>query len=74
MRNNDKDNLDKFNPLSDEGIFLGYSNSSRSYRILINNTSTIEEYIHVVFDESNHFPEKSAALMMKNSLSLKVQL
>lgn len=57
MYNNGKDNLGKFNPHSDEGIFLGYSNSSKSYRIFNKHTSTIEESIHVVFDESNHDEE-----------------
>ena len=30
---NTKDNLGKFDPKSDVGIFLGYSNSSKAYRV-----------------------------------------
>lgn len=55
---NGKDNLDKFDPRSDEGIFLGYSNISRSYRIFNKCTSVIEKSSHIIFDDSNHFREK----------------
>lgn len=33
---NTKDNLGKFDPKVDEGIFVGYSDRSKAYRILIN--------------------------------------
>lgn len=32
---NGKDNTGEFDPWRDKGIFMGYSNSSRSYRIII---------------------------------------
>ena len=51
--NNDKDNLGKFDEKSDEGIFLGYSLSSKAYRIYNKRTLTIEESMHVSFDETN---------------------
>ena len=51
--NNGKDNLGKFDAKSDEGIFLGYSLHSKAYRIYNKRTMTIEESIHVSFDESN---------------------
>ncbi|KAJ9547066.1 hypothetical protein OSB04_019609 [Centaurea solstitialis] len=44
---NNKDNLGKFDSKSDDGIFLGYSSISKTYRV-----QTIEETIHVRFDES----------------------
>ena len=50
---NTKDNLDKFDPESDKGIFLGYSSRSKAYRIYNKRTLTIEESMHVNFDE-NH--------------------
>lgn len=50
--NNDKDNLGKFDEKSDEGIFLGYSLTSKAYRIFNKRTLVIEEYMHVTFDES----------------------
>ena len=30
---NTKDNLDKFDPKSDKGIFIGYSNRSKAYKV-----------------------------------------
>ena len=56
--NNDKDNLGKFDEKSDEGIFLGYSLSSKSFRIYNKRTLTIEESMHVSFDESNTSKEE----------------
>ena len=38
---------------SNEGIFVGYSMYSKAYRIYNKRTKTIEESIHVIFDESN---------------------
>ena len=49
--NNGKDDLGKFDPRSDEGVFVGYSSSSKDYRIFNKRTQCIEESIHVVFDE-----------------------
>ena len=51
--NNEKDDLGKFNYKSDESIFLGYSSSSKTYRVYDKRTYTVEESIHVTFDESN---------------------
>ena len=56
--NNGKDNLGKFDIKSDEGIFLGYSTSSKAYRIFNKRTLTVEESIHVVFDEANPLPSR----------------
>ena len=52
IHNNGKDNLKKFDPKSDEGIFLGYSTSSKVYGVFNKRTLVVEENIHVVFDES----------------------
>jgi len=46
MLNNDKDNLGKLDAKSDEGIFLGYSLQSKSFRIYNKRTMIIEEFIH----------------------------
>ena len=53
MLNNGKENLGKFDAKVDEGIFFGYSSNSKAYRIYNKRTMTIEESIHVTFDESN---------------------
>ncbi|KAH9716748.1 Integrase catalytic domain-containing protein [Citrus sinensis] len=50
---NTKDNLGKFDPKSDVGIFLGYSNSNKAYRVYNKRTLIVEESMHVTFDESN---------------------
>ena len=52
IHNNKKKNLDKFDARSKKGIFLGYSTSSKAYRVFNKNFLIIEESIHVVFDES----------------------
>ncbi|KAG8639749.1 hypothetical protein MANES_14G166140v8 [Manihot esculenta] len=49
------DNLGKFDSKTNEGIFLGYSTSSKSYRVFNKRTLIVEESMHVVFDESNPF-------------------
>src|SRR5581483_8045317 len=49
---NNKDNLGKFDEKSDEGIFLGYSTSSKAFRVFNKRRQTIEESIHVRFDET----------------------
>ncbi|KAH9679892.1 Integrase catalytic domain-containing protein [Citrus sinensis] len=50
---NTKDNLGKFDPKSDIGIFLEYSNSSKAYRVYNKRTLVVEESMHITFDESN---------------------
>ncbi|CAH9088992.1 unnamed protein product [Cuscuta europaea] len=50
--NNGKDYLKPFDPKSDEGIFLGYSTTSKAFQILNKRTLVVEESIHVVFE--NH--------------------
>ncbi|CAH9089121.1 unnamed protein product, partial [Cuscuta epithymum] len=49
--NNGKDYLKPFDPKSDEGIFLGYSATSKAFRILNKRTLVVEESIHVVFEK-----------------------
>ena len=50
--NNGKDNLGKFDVKADEGIFLGYSQSSKAYRVFNKRLQIVEEFVHVSFDES----------------------
>ena len=51
---NTKDNLGKFDAKADVGIFLGYSTSSKAFRVFNKRTMAIEESIHVIFYESNN--------------------
>jgi hypothetical protein len=48
---NDKDNLGKFDAKSNEGI---YAINSKAYRVYNKRSLTIEESIHVVFDEVHY--------------------
>ncbi|GKD43965.1 retrovirus-related pol polyprotein from transposon TNT 1-94 [Tanacetum coccineum] len=48
---NDRDDLGKMKPKADIGIFIGYSKSSRGFRIYNRRTKKIIETIHVKFDE-----------------------
>ena len=50
--NNGKDQLRAFQAKSDEGVFLGYSDTSEAFRIINKRTLVVEESIHVVFDEN----------------------
>ena len=48
---NDQENLGKFDAKSDEGIFLGYSTTSRAYRVFNKRTKTVMESINVKIDD-----------------------
>ncbi|KAL9262048.1 Retrovirus-related Pol polyprotein from transposon RE2-like protein [Drosera capensis] len=45
----------KFDPKTDEGTFLGYSINSKAFRVYNKRTQTVEESVHVSFDESEIF-------------------
>ena len=47
---NTKDQLGKFDAKFDEGIFVGYSDRSKAYRIYNKRTNIIEETLHVSFE------------------------
>ena len=47
----DREHLGKFDSRSDEGIFLGYSTTSRAYRVYNVRTKTMMESINVVVDD-----------------------
>jgi len=47
----DRENLEKIDPKSDEGIFLGYSTNGRAYRVFNKRTGTVMESINVVIDD-----------------------
>ena len=45
---NEKKNIDKFEPKSEPRIFLGYSETSRAYRIYNLKNNFVEESPHVI--------------------------
>ena len=49
IHNNDKKDLDKFEKKSNIGIFLGYSEQSRVYKVFNNDSKSMKETPHVVF-------------------------
>jgi len=51
--NNGKDDLGKFDARSDEGVFVGYSSTSKAYRVFNKRTLCVEESMHLIFDESD---------------------
>ena len=72
---NTKDNLRKFNSKCDSGILLGYSKLSNAYRVYNSRTLTVEETIHVRFNDNEPDTtmselDESFAKMKKKLLSL----
>nr|KAJ0227036.1 hypothetical protein LSAT_V11C100049630 [Lactuca sativa] len=49
---NSKENRNKFDVKADEGIFLGYSLSSKAYRVLNKRSKRIKETYYVTFDDN----------------------
>jgi len=60
MHNNGKDDLEKFNHMNDETIFLGYSPHSKAYKVFNKRTVCVEESVHLLFDETNSLIEYDA--------------
>ena len=48
----DRENVGKFDSWSDEGIFLGYSSTSKAYQVYNKRTMKVMETVNVVIDES----------------------
>ena len=48
---NDKEHKRKFDPKSDEGLFLGYSPNSRAYRMFNKRSKIVMESTNVVVDD-----------------------
>ncbi|CAM9000128.1 unnamed protein product [Rhodiola kirilowii] len=67
VHNNGKNQLGKFDPRSDEGIFVGFGLHSKAYKVFNKRTKLFEESVHVIFDEesmnndSGHVPDVHVA-------------
>ena len=57
---NDREQLGKFQPKSDKGVFLGYSLNNRAYRVYNLCTQTIMESINVVINDFNDVSGESS--------------
>jgi len=49
--NNGKENMGNFDEKADLGLFIGYFLTSHAYRIYNKRLMTVEESVHVIFDE-----------------------
>ena len=49
----DRENVGKFDSQTNEGIFLGYSSTSKAYRVYNKRTMKVFETVNVVIDESS---------------------
>ena len=56
---NDREHLGKFDSKSDQGVFLGHSNYSRSYRVYNLRTQTLLESTNIIVDDHIDFSEFS---------------
>ena len=54
----DRENVGKFDSRNDEGIFLGYSSTSKAYQVYNKRTKKVMETINVVIDEASEFSFK----------------
>nr|GEW65150.1 hypothetical protein [Tanacetum cinerariifolium] len=59
---NDSENLGKFQPKADIGIFIGYASTKKDFRIYNRRTRRIVETIHVDFDELIAMASKQSIL------------
>ena len=58
--NNGEENMGKFDEKADNGIFIDYSLNRHAYRVYNKRLMTVEESVHVVFDEVDHKNKKSS--------------
>ena len=49
----DRENVEKFDSRSDEGIFLGYSSTCKAYRVYNKRTKKVMETFNVVINETS---------------------
>ena len=57
----DRENVGKFDSQSDKGIFLGYSSTSKVYRVYNKRTMKVMETVNVVIDESSDSGSKKVS-------------
>lgn len=70
---NNRDQLTKFQPKSNESIFLGYSTKSKAYRFLNCHTYVIEECFDITFDD-NFFGTQNSLMLRYTSWTLMLHL
>jgi hypothetical protein len=69
---NNKVHLNKFDAKAYKGTFIGYSERSKAYRLYISETHTVEESIHVRFDDKE--PDKNMSEQVENFAEFQIPL
>ena len=65
----DRENVGKFDSRSEEGIFLGYSSTSKAYQVYNKKIMKVMETVNVVIDESSDsYSEKGIEELTKEIL------
>nr|GEZ88560.1 ribonuclease H-like domain-containing protein [Tanacetum cinerariifolium] len=65
---NTLDNLGKFEAKGDEGYFLGYSMSSKAFRVFNKRTNRVEENVHTEFLENKRVEENVHTEFLENKV------
>ncbi|XP_073120043.1 uncharacterized protein [Henckelia pumila] len=68
IHNNGKTHLTALDVRSDAGLFLGYSSVSKAYRAFNTKSLTVEESVHIVFDETSVTNESSSLNDLSNRI------
>ncbi|KAI3758637.1 hypothetical protein L6452_06204 [Arctium lappa] len=66
---NDRESLNKFGSKADEGIFIGYSQTSVAYRVYLKKSKTVIESVNVTFDEDLASKQSSSELILTGVLA-----
>ncbi|KAI3770821.1 hypothetical protein L6452_01966 [Arctium lappa] len=66
---NDGENLNKFRPKANEGIFIGYSQTSVAYRVYLKKSKTVIESVNVTFDEELASEQSSSEPILTGDLA-----
>src|SRR4030043_238255 len=67
---NNKHYLKKFSAKAQRGIFIGYSERSKAYRVYNSETNMVEETIHVKFDDKE--PDSEMSELSKNFAGIQI--
>ena len=62
--------MEKFDSQSDEGIFLGYSSTSKAYRVYNKRTKKVMETVNAVIDEASDSSSKRSNEEMPKAILL----
>src|SRR4030066_2076831 len=67
---NNKHYLKKFSAKAQKGIFIGYSDRSKTYRVYNSETKMVEEFVHIKFNDKEPDNEKSE--LVENFVELQI--